>query len=614
MNLEELLKPFKDASAAWEIDIVQILDEYIEDSGFHNDLIDFRSIATLLKGSTNVFARKVDYIHEFATRIFLNCGSNIQTRSKGTRRAQAARDGLSAQIIDFSELPDLQLYANSLCGANPTQIAEDFLSRKIPVPDAGIDIASVDYKIIPKQPATVLLAGDTDNALPTATPFYRAHKDMLTGALLLETWNTSALVRALGPSIEDCLADQIDMRLTGTISKPGQLKHSSVASLDKLVDPVPVCMVTPVALSSVGIAGLGTPRNSRVNLLHGVIGVDATEHQHNHQRTAGERAVTMPNVSAMDHDGLDELAPCQVPVNIEVPEKNHSTSKPKLTIAHLQELANQRRIFDLSINATYQDLIDKLKPTIASDTDHKPHRKSQRTYLDPRTLQVAKDTRLQEIERHPDGFRRCVIKESLAKVCNDIIRLRCKAVASTKYPSGQRQKAIASAKQLSSDAIRNRNNDFNNLDEPSEIHLRDINDGITDPPVFIEQVHSNLEISPIGGGNTLEHTSFESIIQKKILELQREAAVYNTSKSILKWNTYVENILSEEESRPQFNIELLLEKYRSEIIASKTQLSTLCRSTHNRYDVVRSFAAILHIASEEDCLLTSAEDGDIIIN
>lgn len=84
MNLEELLKPFKDASAAWEIDIAQILDEYIEESDLHSEFIDFRSIATLLKGSTNVFARKVDYIHDFATRMFSNCSAHPD-KTKGER-------------------------------------------------------------------------------------------------------------------------------------------------------------------------------------------------------------------------------------------------------------------------------------------------------------------------------------------------------------------------------------------------------------------------------------------------------------------------------------------------------------------------------------------------
>lgn len=621
MNLEELLKPFKDASAAWEVDLIQILDDYIEESGFYSDTIDFRSVATVLKGSANVFARKVDYIYEFAARVFLNHGTSIQTRSRGARRAQPNKDGLSAQIIDSSTLPDLQSYVTNLCGTNPTLVAEDILSRKFPVPNTCIDIANVDYKIIPKQPATVLLAGDTDNTLPTTTPFYRAHKDMLTGTLLLETWNTGALIRALGNPIENYFNDQLDMSSSESLFKQNKLKHSSTSSPDMLIDPVPVCTVTPIALSSININGLATPRNSKGNLLLGAPGIDIIEHQHDLQ-VAADEDLSIENM--MDHDSpdnggrinnLDGSAPDKVLDDLESIENNHNMSQEKSETTHAQVLANKYKVFELPINATYKSLIDELKSTIKKNSKvHKSHKKPRRTYLDPQTLQAAKDTRLQEIDAHADGFRRRVIKESLGKICSNVISLSYQNTNHIKQSIEGQTKKVTVEKQQSDNTTHNTGNDLSTVDEHDDSALKTISNGIYDPPVSLRQMHSSLEIASIGRDDASKHTSFESIIQKKILELQREAAIYNTSKSTLKWSTYIENMLSDEENRPKFNIELLLEKYRHELAKSKTQLSALCESTQNRYDVVRSFAAILHIASEEDCLLSIAEDGDIIIN
>ncbi|ESU35181.1 Hypothetical protein DHA2_153918 [Giardia duodenalis] len=615
MNLEELLKPFKDASAAWEIDIAQILDEYIEESDLHSEFIDFRSIATLLKGSTNVFARKVDYIHDFATRMFSNCSAHIQIRPKGARRAQPSRDGLSAQIVDCSELPDLQSYVTSLCGPIPPQIAEDFLSRKLFVPDVCTDIANIDYKIIPKQPATVLLAGETDNAVPTATPFYRAHRDMLTGALLLETWNAGALICALGSSLKDCSNSQMDVHLTENLSEPNQPERSSVALVDRFVDPVPVCMVTPIALSSVNMGGLSTPHNSRVDLLHGATGIDIPEDRHDAHTVVDEDLSRVPMVDAITHDSSTESTLNQAPVGLEHARNDHNNSGPKVPATSTHTLTNQRKLFDLSINSTYRDLIDKLTVAITKDTNtHKHHAKSRRTYLNPRALQVARDARLKEIEAHPDGFRQCVIKESLLGVCSNIISLGDSTTTNTKRPSGQQVKRTAAPNQPSPDAILVTNIDPNNPNEPDDLASGAIGDGTYDPPVSIGQAHDTSESTLVRRDGTAERTSFESVIQKKILEIQREAAIYSTSKPILKWSTYVEHVLSDEESRPLFNIELLLEKYRCELTTSRTQLSTLCKSTHSRYDIVRSFAAILHIASEKECVLSSTEDGDVIIN
>ncbi|EFO61126.1 Hypothetical protein GLP15_2597 [Giardia lamblia P15] len=615
MNLEELLKPFKDASAAWEIDIAQILDEYIEESDLRSELIDFRSIATLLRGSTNVFARKVDYIHDFATRMFSNCSAHIQTRSKGTRRVQPNKDGLSAHIVDYSELPDLQSYVNGLCATPPPQIAEEFLSRKLLAPDVSMDIANIDYKIIPKQPATVLLAGENDSAMPTSTPFYRAHRDMLTGALLLETWNTGALIRALGDSSEDYSNAWIDVHSTENLSKSNQPEHSSVTLLDRLVDPVPVCMVTPIALSSVNMGGLSTPHNSRIGLLHGVTSTDIPEDLHNFHAVVDEDLSRIPMVNAITHDSLTKSVPNQALVDLEHAGNDHNNSEPKLSATPTHIFTRQRNLFDLSINSTYQNLIDKLTVAVAKDTSaHKHHIKSRRTYLDPHTLQVARDARLQEIEAHPDGFRRCVIKESLLKICTDIFSLGNGATTNAKWLSRQQVKKAVVANQPSANVMVVASIDPNNFNEPDELVSGAPTDGTYDPPVSIGQVHNNLKPTSIGRSSTTEYTNFESVIQKKILELQREAAIYSTSKSVLKWNTYIENVLSEEGSRPLFNIELLLEKYRRELTTSRTQLSTLCKSTHSRYDIVRSFAAILHIASEKECLLSSTEDGDIIIN
>lgn len=618
MNLEELLKPFKDASAAWNIDIVQILDEYIEETGFQSDFIDFRSIATLLKGSTNVFARKVDYVYEFATRVFLNCNSNIQTRSKGARRTQSTKDNLYSQVVDLSTLPDLQSYVTYFCGTNPTLVVEDILSRKLPTLDKHINIANVDYKIVPKQPATVLLVGDADNTLPTTTPFYRAHNDMMTGALLLETWNTSALIQALGTPVVDSFNANLSTHLSEKLSKQNQSRSSSAHLFDTFIDPAPVCMVTPLVLSSINTHGLVTPHNSKINPLHGSQITHTTE-------SKNDFLPTIPINSPVDQDTLypntnndsDRTFSDHVADEFESTMNNHNISKPKLVTTLIQAFTNKCALSKLPINTTYQHLIEKLKIPITQDSVvHKSHKKSKRSYLDPHTLQIAKDTRLREIEAHADGFRRCVIKQSLENICGKIIFLDDQRTGYTKKAI---QKRVRQAKQteivklpLSSD-ICDVDNNFSASNEYDEQLLENIDNGICEPPVSNNPAHNSSKIVSAEWDTTSERTEFESIIQKKVLELQREASIYNTSKSTLQWNAYIKNMLSDEENRPQFNMELLLEKYRNEITA-KTQLSALCRSANEKYDIVRSFATILQIASEEKCLLSTAEDGDIIIN
>ena len=68
-RFESLLKPIRDLSENWSIDIAQELESYLDELGDiqvsfgGSDTLNFAEAALLIQGSACIYSKKVEYLH-----------------------------------------------------------------------------------------------------------------------------------------------------------------------------------------------------------------------------------------------------------------------------------------------------------------------------------------------------------------------------------------------------------------------------------------------------------------------------------------------------------------------------------------------------------------------
>ena len=96
-RFKALIQPIKDIAASWDIDIADSLTEYLEeleslrisiDGGKSN--LNFAEAALLIQGSTAVYSKKVEYLHQLVLQSL-----EYITNKKGTNNTSASNPSKS---------------------------------------------------------------------------------------------------------------------------------------------------------------------------------------------------------------------------------------------------------------------------------------------------------------------------------------------------------------------------------------------------------------------------------------------------------------------------------------------------------------------------------------
>lgn len=92
-----LIQPIKDIAANWDIDIAESLTEYLEDLDNLRISIDggksnlnFAEAALLIQGSTAVYSKKVEYLHQLVLQS-LEFITNKKSNSTSTAQGKASK-------------------------------------------------------------------------------------------------------------------------------------------------------------------------------------------------------------------------------------------------------------------------------------------------------------------------------------------------------------------------------------------------------------------------------------------------------------------------------------------------------------------------------------------
>ncbi|KAH0575122.1 Condensin II complex subunit H2 [Spironucleus salmonicida] len=175
-QISDLLRPIKDLSDAWQID----LEPYIEDfySTFTEDEIpDFRDAAALVLGASSIFARKVDFLYDQLQAALIQ---NSRNQKPSRRKSLAAFSGQNI-IIDYIASPqeyDLTSYFEQF-QQEPTE----------------------DLCLLPRDPQTSLCSRtslETQNY--KISPVFSAIQQQQ--LLVFEHWDTPQLYRALNGDVK----------------------------------------------------------------------------------------------------------------------------------------------------------------------------------------------------------------------------------------------------------------------------------------------------------------------------------------------------------------------------------------------------------------------------
>ncbi|OHT07247.1 hypothetical protein TRFO_24654 [Tritrichomonas foetus] len=114
-HLPEVLRPIREASAAWDIPLSDYLESFLQNLtgvDFHNDfrpeMLNFSQAGLFILGSTNIYAKKVNHLHDLA----LNCSSasfdginNDSSTSHAKRKRKEVEWTRDNQLIDIEDPP-----------------------------------------------------------------------------------------------------------------------------------------------------------------------------------------------------------------------------------------------------------------------------------------------------------------------------------------------------------------------------------------------------------------------------------------------------------------------------------------------------------------------------
>ena len=101
---KELIQPIRDLAANWDVDIAENLKEYLEDlEGLRisfdggNTNLNFAEAALLIQGSTNVYSKKVEYLH----RLVLESLEHMTKKSSATAGQSKGGNGEKSMDEDY---------------------------------------------------------------------------------------------------------------------------------------------------------------------------------------------------------------------------------------------------------------------------------------------------------------------------------------------------------------------------------------------------------------------------------------------------------------------------------------------------------------------------------
>ena len=105
-RFKALIQPIKDIAANWDIDIADSLTEYLEeleslrisiDGGKSN--LNFAEAALLIQGSTAVYSKKVEYLHQLVLQSL-----EYITSKKGTNNTSTSNPSKSSKSMDDDDI------------------------------------------------------------------------------------------------------------------------------------------------------------------------------------------------------------------------------------------------------------------------------------------------------------------------------------------------------------------------------------------------------------------------------------------------------------------------------------------------------------------------------
>lgn len=549
MQYSDLLRPLKDMAAAWELDLHAFIDQYLNET----DRANFRDAATLLIGSAQVFAHKVDYAYDFAIRLF-SLSEEEPAGASHSQNATQPRIGRTAfaQIVDSSTLPDLLSFVSTARRAwTVAEYVDSFTEPRFDVvPD------SIDYHIVPKQSASVLAVGAVDHASLAATPLYRAYRDLISSSFLLEQWQTDKLYPALGLVLPGAQTGTHSLQaLVKTLKTSALINDSLVGRTSRIDQGNPVCTATPLVLctaqrdfyeSRLGIHEATPQRLARPD-------EPSVDHYLNQQQVSSESHLLFDmsdNSDHIDHIGQDDDM---------VQDQEEPSIKSGL----------------LDLGAFYHALLDPL-----ISVDEGGSSKQGRGRLDMAPLEALRKELLKDLGDNPADFAKQVLREGLSAAKGISFGLKPRPVT-------ERQIAPHSS------------GDMDGLGPA--LNLLALEPGMGGSPLG-PQRPQNPEPPSITSA-----TDFESIMRAKLEEIHQRTAAYRpaATATLANWSTYIGRILTSQIERPAFRIEELMEKYSTATLPERATLSSICLDADScdKSDISRAFAAFLHLATDNKCTL-----------
>ncbi|TNJ26413.1 hypothetical protein GMRT_14672 [Giardia muris] len=554
MQYSDLLRPLKDMAAAWELDLHAFIDQYLSET----DQANFRDAATLLIGSAQVFAYKVDYAYDFAARLF-SLSEEEPSAVPHTQNATQQRSGgrtAFAQIIDPSTLPDLLAFVSTTRRTwSGIEFIDGFTEPKFDVvPD------TVNYHIVPKQSASVLAVGAVDHASLTTTPLYRAYRDLISSTFLLEQWQIDKLYPALGLVLPNAQIGLHSMQALVRTLRSSALNESLIGKGSRLDQGNPVCTATPLVLCTAQRdfyeSRLGIPETTPNRLLY------------------PDESLLDRHPDQMDHpDQIDQQQLSSGSQLIfDMTESDPIDENDGLVQAQ-DEPSVKRGILDLGefYNALLEPLIN---------IDEGGNNKQAIRRLDTAPLEALRKELLDDLGHMPGAFAKQVLREGLSAA---------KGIGFKVAPKTTTERQLAPHSSGDIDGF------------GPGLNLLALEPGIGGSPSG-PQRHQNLELPP-----TTPTTDFETIMQAKLAEIRQRTAAYRPAATVAlsSWSTYIGKILCSEIEKPAFRIEELMEKYSTTTIPERATLSSICLEEDkcSKSDISRAFAAFLHLATDNKCIL-----------
>lgn len=189
-QINELMKPIRELSAAWNMPLTDYLDNFLNSVMSHNiesadDIPNFSQAGLFLQGSTNIFSKKVKYLYEVA----MNSSTAIETDGDQEGRPRRRKvidwvvDDVLAPIDDPDEVdtllnpeddqPRLEITTlpqvpfcllHSLDSTDPSKNQKSYRIKIVPDQEHSVILVDPSYKFVDQ-------GADTTETAPQPLPF-----------------------------------------------------------------------------------------------------------------------------------------------------------------------------------------------------------------------------------------------------------------------------------------------------------------------------------------------------------------------------------------------------------------------------------------------------------